>query len=815
MKITLILLAGITTTAALAAPITLGPETAVAEDARQVHPRFVGFRPADGQTVDLNPPRMSWPWYPEVLPDGTPAGDRLFTLQIASTPDFTDPEAVAEQVGVNFYNFLPSLEGGDRWYWRVAYDAGTENEQWSETRSFTIAEYAVTWDRSMLTSPTELLGAHPRMLIGGMTLDELRQLGETSERSAELAEYIIAWADRVVEEDWFTDFPEDDSENVSYMRWGRDLVAVAFAHLLTGDAKYEGFRQNVVTMASWPKGGFGSPEGAGAQGKWSTHLTGYMGLIYDWHYDDFSAEERAIIRDSLQWRIEHTVWSFAFKRNQGAEMHRGSIAILGSSHPYENVWVSLPGMIAIADESEIAAEAMGIVLNYLIGVTSGFGPDEAWNEGPGYGNGKMKWLTDATWIAQTAIPELNLDLNPVYDAHSDFFARINPIGTPHCSFGNRAINERDWCSSRITNYRRIAMLRDNPVAMQNWLDTRRRLEDLTGNTPQTFSPWIDYCLPAYAQEPEPRPEADPVKLFGLEGWVTVSSAPPSDYDAQKDAVSMTFHCRPRGGYGHSFRSENAFDIHAWGETISSGGGTTANREFFANHTMSHNTVLVGGHEQAASNDYSVPTIGRITRFARGDGYVYWAGDATNAYAHEQGLERFVRHVLFIDDAYFVIYDDLAVRDDADPTTFQWLYHVLEADQMALTQSPAGADYRVGEARVLLRHVPLIEGLEVTNYPGIEGLVNPITGEDVTARDKWAKGAGDEGPPPADADHLWFTHEQPLREAGFLAAIVPWRDGDEPPAVAAAGARGISVTLQGETRTIAIGEAAGADFVILP
>jgi hypothetical protein len=117
---------------------------------------------------------------------------------------------------------------------------------------------------------------------------------------------------------------------------------------------------------------------------------------------------------------------------------------------------------------------------------------------------------------------------------------------------------------------------------------------MTGREVYSYAPWIDYCLPAYAQAPEPRPETDPVRLFGLEGWVAASSAPPSDYDAQQDAVGMVFHCRPRGGYGHSFRSENAFDIHAYGETVSSGGGTTSNQEFFANHTMSHNTLWSAG-----------------------------------------------------------------------------------------------------------------------------------------------------------------------------------------------------------------------------
>ncbi len=819
MRETLICLASLialaAATAAVAAPIVLGPETAVPTDPRQVHPRYLGFRPADGQTVDLNPPRMSWPWYAETLPDGTPAGDRRFTLQIASTPDFAEPKVVAADVRVNFYNALPPLRGADRWYWRVAYDPGTEGERWSDVRSFTIADGATVWDRSGLTDPAELLGAHPRMLLGGGTIEEIRALRDTDERSAELAEFIIAWADRVVGQEWFTDFWPDDSVDRDYMGRGRDLVAVAFAWKLTGDAKYEGFKRDVLTIASWPKGGFASPEKAGASSKWSSHLTEYLGLVYDWCYDEFSPEERAVIRGSLEWRIEHTIWSFAFKRGEGTKMAGGSIATVCGSHPFENLMVTMPGMIAIADESQVARDALEIAVNYLVGVTGGGGPDEAWNEGAGYGNGKMKWLTDATWYAHTAITALHLELNPAYDAYCDFFARLTPVGAQHSSFGNRGINEKDWASSRITNFRRMAMLRGNAVTMQNWLETRRRLEELSGRTPQPYSPWVDYCLPLYAQEPEPLPEADPVKLFALEGWVSASTAPPSDYDAQRDAVSMTFACRPRGGYSHAFRSENAFDIHAYGETITSGGGTTSNQEFFANHTMSHNTVLVGGREQAAAKDNSVPTIGRITRFARGDDYVYWAGDATNAYAPKQGLTRFVRHVLFVDDAYFVIYDDLAVRDGAEPTTFQWLYHVLEADEMALSDDAPGADYRVGDTRVRLRHVPLVEGLRVTNYPGIEGMVNPVTGEDVTARDKWVRGTERRGPEPADADHLWFTHAQPVREAGFLAVIVPYREADEPPTIEPAGERGVRVTFGGNTRTISVGDGGEADFVVMP
>ncbi len=830
MKLAIVLSAAMLGSAAGAAQVLLGAGTAVPEDPRQQHARFVRFRPADGQVVHLNPPRMSWPYTPEIDPAVKAyPGDAVFALQIAASPDFAQPAVQIESTPINFYNALPVLRGSDTWYWRVCYRPGADDEQWSAVRSFRIADDAVEWDRSALADPALLLGDHPRILLSAGNRREILALRETDERSAELAEYIIGWANTTVETDWFRDFWEDDSEKRNYMARCRDMVAVAFAYLLTGDEKYAGFKRNFLTVASWPKGGYSSPEGAGAADKWSSHLTEYLALIYDWFYDDFTEGERATLRGSLEWRIEHTMWSYAWKRNGGQSVRRGSIALTCSSHPYENLMVTIPGMLAIADESQIARDALAVALSYLVGVTNGFGEDEAWNEGPGYGNGKMKWLTDATWYAQTALPGLDLAPNPAYDAYCDFFARITPVGAQHCSFGNRGINELDWCGSRITNFRRMAMLTGNAATMQNWLETRRRMIEVRGGRiPLPFSPWIDYCLPAYADEPEPRPEADAVRLFPLEGWVTVGSAPPSDYDAQQDAVSMTFHCRPRGGYSHSFRSENAFDIHAYGSTITCGGGTTSNQEFFANHTMSHNTVLVGGGEQLGSRRYSAPVIGRIVRFARGDGYVYWAGDATKAYGYvywagdatkayapDQGLGRFVRHVLFVEDAYFVIFDDLAVADGAEPTTFQWLYHVYPAVDLAISQDPPTVDYQIGRAQVRVRHVPQVEGLRLTAYRGVEGMVNPITGEEVTARDKWVKEGDRRAPEPADAHHLWVTHDEPLREMSFLAVVVPHLEDDEPPVIEAAGERAVRVSFRGETRTIAFAPSPDADIVVQP
>jgi len=794
----------------------IGPSCKVSPNPRQQYARYVHFRPGDGQVVTLNPPRFSWPYVPGIVfaKRERPA-DQRFTLQVSRTKSFAKPEVEVRDAVCNFYNFLPALRGARKWYWRVGYNVGTDREQWSDTRAFTIAENAVVWDRSRLRDAIASVKGHPRILLNRADRDRILKLRDKHPFSKDLADHIIGVADKTLRAKLYEDFPTDDGKSINYMQLGRSLVFVAFAYLLTGDEKYSGFKERFLRIASWPPGGKSSPEGGGADDKWSTHLTEYLGLFYDWFYDDLTAEERSVVRHSLEWRINHTMNNFAWRRDKGTRIGKGSIAVLCSSHPYENLMVTLPGALAICDESDAVREALEIGIHYIIGITSGMGEDEGWNEGPGYGNGKMKWLTDATWYLQTALPALDLGKNEAYSAYCDFFARITPIGARHCSFGNRGINELDWSSSRITNFRRVAMLRQDSTAMQNWLDTRRRLAELGRANAMPYSPWIDYVLPYYASEPRPRAEDHRARLFPLEGWVTVSSAPPSDYDAQKNAVSMTFHCRPRGGYSHSFRSENAFDIHAYGETIAVGGGTTSNQSFFANHTMSHNTILVNGREQEASKTYDIPVLGRIIAFQEGDDFVYWAGDATDAYAKDAELARFIRHVLFVDNAYFVIFDDLAVRGDAKPATFQWLYHITPSVPLDFDPDRFILRYAVGETQVVLQHVAHVEDLTFRNYHGAEGMVNPITGEDLTRMDKWLRGKRMKKkiPPPMDAQHLWISHKTPQRQMKFLAVIVPFRRGQTPPAITRVSDVAVRVTFGGRKKVISFRRDVKADIVV--
>ena len=796
------------------AGVKIGADAKVAPDSRQEYARFVINRPGDGKEVTLNPPRFSWPYLPGIVfPERMIDADMHFTLQISKSESFDKPYFQSPETDCNFYNFIPELKGAKKWFWRVGYRKGKSAIQWSDVRSFILADSAVVWDRSGIPAAIAGLKGHPRILFRPDNMDAVRALREKDKYSAELYDHILKGAEEAMRTDWYKNFPTSDKQppkGKNFMHMAIETLKVAWAHKMTGDDKYTGYKENFLKLASYPPGGKSSPEGMAKNKKWNTHLTEYMGLFYDWCYDEMTPAERKVMRDGIEWRLNHTLNSFAWKRNDGKRIGYGSIGVYVSSHPYENSMVSLPGALAICDESDVARRAVEVWTNYVIGVTNGMGEDQGWNEGPGYGNGKMKWLCDAIWYLETAVPEVDLGKNEILPDLCDFFSRITPLGARHCSFGNRGINENDWCMSRITNMRRVAVMCDDAEAMQNWLGTRARMIEKTKRTPQpAISPWIDYFLPLYGKDPEPKLKSDFNKLFALEGWVTVSSEPPSDNDAQKSAVSMTFHCRPRGGYSHSFRNENTFDIHAFGETITVGGASTSNQSWFANHTTSHNTVLVNGVQQLYALSKNAKFCGRVIAYKDGGDYVYWAGDATPAYGPKTDLGRFVRHVLFVDKKYFVIYDDLRMAEGKPAGTFQWLYHALGTMPMNWNAKTGELTYSVGATDVTLRQMMHVGDLTVQDLQGKEGMINPITGEDLTKSDKWAKGRpANKLPKPVDAHHLWFSHKTPRTEMNYLVVIVPSRKGAEKPTIVPAGDKAVRVGFGGKETTLSFGKADG-------
>lgn len=464
----------------------------------------------------------------------------------------------------------------------------------------------------------------------------------------------------------------------------------------------------------------------------------------------------------------------------GAAVRPTSLSGLCSSHQYEGSMDTAVCGLAAYEHSAIAREWFDLVLNYLVGVTCGHGYDEAWNEGAGYGTSKCKWLMNASLYFDTALPEASLGRNPFYRRIGDWFCRVIPVGMEHHAWGNQRNSSR---GNHRAHMRKLAFLTGEGRFLLNW-------QQYGGSGFSKWRPWIEFVLPHYYDKPEPAPETDGVGVFPVAGWGMAASGPPSLRSTFEEGLGLVFQCRPRGGYSHSFNSDASFQLHAYGQMLNHGGGSSANKDAYAYHTMSHNTILVDGLGQAQpGHGQPVPAYGRLTGFSRGDRHVYFAGDATHCYPRAPGnyarwglplhsvyetralpyLKRFVRHILFVHNRYFVIYDDLAC---SQPATYTWLYHILPSDPIRLDPETSTVDYAVGDVRVRLVHAGATGSLTLEDRLGEDALINPFTGEDYR---KWRKDKTLCG------HNLWVSNKEPARDWSFLAVVYPVRpDGQAPP-----------------------------------
>ena len=804
----------------------IGEDALLEIDTRIHYAHFLGFRPGDGQVCEVNPPRFSWPYVPEHIAPESPMPRTIFALQISRSANFANLEVDVSGFAYNFYNALPSLKGRGPWHWRVGYQPPEGGKvQWSAVRTFTIAPDAVEWDRTIINRMGEYLKGHPRILFTRETWPQIRKLRDTDEISAEVFAHIIRSADGAMERSWWDEFPEDDQQRFRggttkfegskvYAQIGSGLLTVAFAHKLTGDPKYAGAKERLLKLASWAPGGFASPEGLGkVDAKNTTAITTQLGLYFDWFYDELSESERKVILDSLRWRIDHTLNNYSWGRKGG--INRGGISAFTSSHPFENTYWMLPGALATYEHLEVARDAVEVGLNFLTGVTNSMGPEEAWNEGMAYGGWKFGTTLEATMFAHLTVPELHLERNPFYRRIGAFFRHLTPLGLEFCSFGNNCVNPDIYRRNHNGNFRKLAYLIGDGRLMAGWEHCHQR----EGGTRGFSAPWIEYVLPYYGEAPHPALETEHNLLLPVAGWVLANTQPPSDPEAYDDAVGMLFHCRPRGGYSHSFFNENTFDIFAYGSVIASHSGGSSNRNPHSRNSMSHNVVLIDGIGQRQDKlDPAHPWAGRIAAYEESEDYVYWAGDATHAYQGIPELRWAIRHVLFMRGRYFVIFDDLGLDPTADPARFSWLWHVRQDVPVEVAEGETpGIRYKVRGAEVLVSHLLGGGDLELVNLRDLGAYENPVTGENIlggtrTSVASKARGAlGGHG-----MNNVWVTNRTPAREYQFLAVVLPWREGDEPPTLKLLGDRRFSVSWPGgPSDVIYFGPAgtASADIII--
>lgn len=367
---------------------------------------------------------------------------------------------------------------------------------------------------------------------------------------------------------------------------------------------------------------------------------------------------------------------------------------------------------------------------------------------------------------------------------------MTPVGLKFAPWGHNSNRHDYFEKGRISNFRRLAYLTGDGRFLYNWHQTLPEGK-LSGHRI-----WTEFTLEALCDKPESSPESDPVGLFPLCGTVMAGTQPPSSPDAYENSVGMIFVSRPLGAYSHTFACENSFHLYGYGQDLSFAGRTTL-QEPHSFHTISHNTVLIDGYGQSQLHPPETPNVGFLRAFHRGEDYVYWAGDATNAYPkyplvrpsdlwpmHDiiyrfralSYLNHFVRHVVFVNGKYFVMFDDLGCDK---PAKYSWLYHILPDDPIKFDNKKWTIYYIVGDVPVRIAHMAYRDNLELLDMKGNDGFNNPFTDEDFTHD----LGRADHREEQYIAGHnLYISNVEKKKTFHFLSVIAPAKPGEDFPVI---------------------------------
>src|SRR5262245_48466134 len=631
---------------------------------RQPKPDEIGYRPADGATVRLNPPSLIW------LHE---TNAHTYAVQWAKKPDFSDALTVSG-FRWNTYTHHTQLAPGT-YHWRYRFttkDGKTSN--WSLSRSVIVPADATPFPMPTVAEQRERVPkAHPRLFMRPEDLPRLRELakGKESARFVRLradADKFMAAGPTPEPDKMGSANNKEDKEAVKYWWPNREQTVkacqeaetIAFVYLLTGEKKYaEASRKWVLHLASWNPDG---PTNFRLNCEAAKPMLYRPARAYDWAYDALTAEDRDKVRKVMLRRATDAWESWEVLQGTG-HLNRPY-----GSHA-NRTWHKL-GECAIAFLGDIPeAETW---LDYAVNKFHAAYPvwsddDGGWHEGVSYWAG---YMSKAVWWLQVAQSALGIDglKKPFFDQVGDFPLYVAPPGSPNEGFGDLSSGRPSPSWGGFMEYF-IRAKGNRPegksAAYWRWWTEQWKMRGEDGVLGFLYSANLP-PLPAA----KPPTDLPPSKIFHRIG---IASLHTTLLDSRDD-VHLLFKSSPFGTQSHGHNPHNSFQLNAYGEALLT---TCVYRDLhgskchygWAHSTIAHNAVLVNGEGQLK---HRAAPDGRIVDFKLTPAFDYVVGDATDAYGGR--LKRYRRHIAFVKEAggtpapLIVIYDDLVATE---PSTFQF------------------------------------------------------------------------------------------------------------------------------------------------
>ena len=530
-------------------------------------------------------------------------------------------------------------------------------------------------------SPAELVrlnqgrGVHPRLFLTAQTRNTLRLAIKTTHAAlwTNLRDHADALARHGPPK-----YRPADSASADEQLWQREvgnaLPSLAMAWVLSGDRRYlDAVRTWALASCNYPTWGLGKRDGHDLA---AGHQLFGLAMVYDWCHADLDTETLRAIHATLEKR--------------GAQM---AATIPGRRDLLQNhLWVDANGLaaaaLAIHDEVPAARSWIAMTLDKWRRTHAALGADGASHEGAGYWSYGVEYLLKFMWLARAQL-SVNFYDHPWWRNTADY--RLY-LGLPrHAWTPQNSVVDIADCTRAGWSYGPDYLLRALAHEYRNshaqWLAAELDAVNSRGSA----APWLNLIWfdPAIA----PRPPNDLPTLRHFDDMDIVSAR--SDWSGDESLV--VFKCGPFIGHkavqmferdpggGHVHPDANHFVAFGNSEWLIRDDG------YRTKQTSQHNTLLIAGHGQIGEGAMwfqgdralAVRARPRILRADSTPAFDHIVGDATEAYARTNGLQRFVRHLLFVKPNVLIVADDI-VLDTARPLELRFHpeYKTTRADDGA-------------------------------------------------------------------------------------------------------------------------------------
>ncbi|MCT8161746.1 DUF4962 domain-containing protein [Pseudoruegeria sp. SHC-113] len=637
----------------------------------------IQYGPVAETQITENPPRFSW--LPVIEDEAT------YVLRISSDPAF--PAKKTQHYGPIDLNFFtpdaPLAPGAQYWAYAVCDpQSAAPLSDWSETRSFTIAE-GLPETPLAPRSKRYATGtrAHPRLWLSPERLAEFKSaVAEDAGHCTWDVFYagsVLPWMEREIMAEP-AGYPGHKRVANIWRQTYIDCQELLYAirHLAIGGKVTEDAamlaraKEWLLAAAAWDPAGTTSRS---YTDEWAFRVNLALAWGYDWLHDQLSDDERATVREALLVRTRETADHII----KHARIHLFPF----DSHAVRAVSaVLVPASIALLDEAEEAAEWLDYSVEFLSTVYSPWGDAQGgWAEGPHYWMTGMAYLIDAANLLK-GWAGIDLYKRPFFQDTGDMPLYTKAPDTRRATFGDDSTMGDLPAVKLGYNLRQFAGVTGNG-AYQWYYDEIKRTNPGTEMAFYNWG-WWDFRFDEMLYQSDfpiveatPPADEDSLRWFKGIGWAAVQHR----MQSPEEHVQFVFKSSPFGSISHSHGDQNAFCLSAFGEDLAIQSGhyvafNSTMHQVWRRQTQSKNAILINGEGQYAGRDkaQAMGSTGRIDIAEdRGD-HIYIKGDATAAYRTlSPEVTLATREVYFVNRQYFIFVDSV---DAETPVSLQWLLH---------------------------------------------------------------------------------------------------------------------------------------------